>query len=296
MKKLEYKIQEILNRNRDGSHSTQANRRSVLALCVEQLHQAGYKTNDMTPQDLKGRHINALIKQWRADGLSEATLKNRMACLRWLAEKIGNKGLVKSNADLGIGNRQYITNKDKSVNLSNIDKSQLSPHVALSVELQQEFGLRREEAMKFQPSYALAGHPPANIDKIMIKPSWAKGGRYREIPVTNDKQRDLLARVQALAGTGSMIPTDKSYKAHKNRFEYETRNAGIGQTHGLRHLYAQNRYQELTGFPCPAVGGVRKLSDDEKIKDLEARQIVSHELGHNRLSITGVYLGSWGRQ
>ena len=296
MKKLEYKITEILNRNRDGSHATQANRRSVLALCVDQLGKAGYKVNEMTPQDLKGRHINALIKQWRNDGLSEATLKNRMASLRWLAEKIGNKGLVKSNDELGIGKRQYVTNTDKSQNLNNIDKSQLSPELALSLELQQEFGLRREEAMKFQPAYALAGHSPANINKIMIKPSWAKGGRYREIPVTNDRQRDLLARVQAFAGSGSMIPTDKSYKEHKNRFEYETRSAGIGQTHGLRHLYAQNRYYQLTGFPCPAVGGVRKLSDDEKIKDVEARQTISHELGHNRLSITGVYLGSWGRQ
>ena len=34
----------------------------------------------------------------------------------------------------------------------------------------------------------------------------------------------------------------------------------------------------------------------EKIKDIDARQQISHELGHNRLSVTGVYLGSWGRQ
>ena len=92
MKKLEHKIQQILNRNRDGSHATQANRRAILSLCVEHLGEAGYKTAEMTPQDLKGRHINALVKRWKDDGLSEATLKNRMACLRWLAEKIGNKG------------------------------------------------------------------------------------------------------------------------------------------------------------------------------------------------------------
>lgn len=296
MKKLEHKILQICNRNRDGSHATQANRKSILSMCVEQLGQAGYKVNELKPHDLKGRHINALVKCWQNDGVSIGTMKNRLSALRWLAEKIDNKGLVKSNDELGIGKRQYVTNENKSIDLTDVKKvdlSKLSPHVALSTELQKEFGLRREEAMKFQPSYALAGFPPATADKIMIKPSWSKGGRYREIPITNDRQRELLGRVQALAGNGSLIPADKSYRQHKNTFEYETRQAGIGQTHGLRHLYAQNRYYELTGWQCPAVGGVRELSLNEKEMDKQARLQISEELGHGRLQITGVYLGSW---
>jgi hypothetical protein len=300
MKKLDYKIQQILSRNRDGSHATQANRSSILSLCVEQLHEAGYKTNQLNPQDLKGRHIKALVNRWKNDGVSESTMKNRMAALRWLGEKIGNKGLVKpSNDDYGIGKRNYVTNVDKSQNLaklSEIDKSKLSENVALSLELQQAFGLRREESMKFQAAFALGGHSPQTADKIMIKASWAKGGRYREIPITNDNQRALLEKVALVCGSGSMIPNHKSYKEHKNTFEYESRLAGVGQTHGLRHFYAQNRYKELTGFDCPSVGGVRELSEHEKELDKSVRQIVSNELGHNRLSITGVYLGSWGRK
>lgn len=296
MKKLEHKILQICNRNRDGSHATQANRKAILSLCVEQLGQAGYKVNELKPHDLKGRHINSLVKTWKNDGVSAGTMKNRLACLRWLSEKIGNKGLVKSNDELGIEKRQYISNANKSLDLADVAKAdleKLSPHVLLSVELQKEFGLRREESMKFQPSYALGGFTPATADKIMIKPSWAKGGRYREIPISNDRQRELLGRVQALAGNGSLIPADKSYRQHKNSFEYETRQAGIGQTHGLRHLYAQNRYYELTGWQCPAVGGVRELTSNEKEIDQQARQQISNELGHGRLQITGVYLGSW---
>ena len=296
MKKLEHKILQICNRNRDGSHATQANRKAILSLCVEQLGQAGYKVNELKPHDLKGRHINSLVKTWKNDGVSAGTMKNRLACLRWLSEKIGNKGLVKSNDELGIEKRQYISNANKSLDLADVAKAdleKLSPHVLLSVELQKEFGLRREESMKFQPSYALGGFTPATADKIMIKPSWAKGGRYREIPISNDRQRELLGRVQALAGNGSLIPADKSYRQHKNSFEYETRQAGIGQTHGLRHLYAQNRYYELTGWQCPAVGGVRELTPNEKEQDKQARLQISEELGHGRLQITGVYLGSW---
>ena len=157
MKKLEHKILQICNRNRDGSHATQANRKAILSMCVEQLEQAGYKVNELKPHDLKGRHINALVKCWQNDGVSVGTMKNRLACLRWLAEKIGNKGLVKSNDELGIEKRQYISNDNKSLDLADVSKAdleKLSPHVLLSVELQKEFGLRREESMKFQPSYA----------------------------------------------------------------------------------------------------------------------------------------------
>ena len=96
-----------------------------------------------------------------------------------------------------------------------------------------------------------------------------------------------------LAGDGSLIPSNRSYKEHIGHFERETAAIGLGQTHGLRHLYAQNRYKELTGFDCPAVGGLVKLTAEQKQIDIDARKIISQELGHNRLSVTGIYLGSW---
>lgn len=293
MKKLAYAIKQIEKRNRDGSHATQANRSRILAMCVEQLGQAGYKTNQMTPHDLKGRHVNALIKRWRDDNVSVATIKNRLSALRWLAEKIGNKGFVKSNTELGIENRTYITNTDKSVSLASVvDWSALSDDVCLSVLLQKEFGLRREEAMKFQIDYATS----QGADKIIIKPSWAKGGRYREIPITNERQTALLAKIHEhchAKAQSSMIPNDKTYRQHMKTFESQTSSAGIGRTHGLRHQYAQSRYKQLMGFDCPAVGGVRELTSEEISKDRAVRLQISNELGHNRLQVTGIYLGSW---
>lgn len=41
----------------------------------------------------------------------------------------------------------------------------------MSLQLQQAFGLRREESIKFQPRYADRG------DHIALKGSWTKGGR-----------------------------------------------------------------------------------------------------------------------
>lgn len=293
MDKLQYGFNHILSRNRDGSHATQANRKRMLMMFAEQLKECGYKTNKMRPSDIKGRHINALIRKWKADGVSTGTIKNRMSNVRWLCEKIGKAEIVKSNETYGIENRKYITNVDKSQNVTNEQLDRLTPHVRQSVELQKAFGLRREEAMKFQPSHALGGYDINNADVIRIKPSWAKGGRYREIPITNDAQRETLKKASLLAGGGSLIPSNSTYKEHLGRFERETSGIGLGQTHGLRHLYAQTRYKELMGFECPAVGGVFTLTDEQKTKDLEVRKLISEELGHSRTSITGVYLGSW---
>ncbi len=50
------------------------------------------------------------------------------------------------------------------------------------------------------------------------------------------------------------------------------------------------------GFDCPAVGGSRSLSVDELVKDKEIRMLISEELGHSRINITSVYLGSWSKK
>ena len=66
-------------------------------------------------------------------------------------------------------------------------------HVRMALRLQAEFGLRREEAMKFTPSYADRG------DRLAVKGSTAKGGRPREVPVLRERP---LARDTAMVFSG----------------------------------------------------------------------------------------------
>jgi len=294
---LEYQFDQLCNKFREGSHATQANRRAMLKLFTEQLARNGYDVKSMSPKDLKGRHVNKLLEQWRKDGVSTGTIKNRMVAVRWWAEKVGNSGAVKDNTTYKIENRVYVTNENKSISLKDLDLSKTDANIAQSLRLQDAFGLRREESMKFQPEYALDGQKIENAQYIRLKDSWTKGGRPRTIPITNEKQRQELqkAYAQAVKNGGSMIPKEKSYKSHKAYFEVVTHALGVGQTHGLRHGYAQARYRELMGFDCPAVGGSRVLSADEKVKDKEIRMLISEELGHSRINITSVYLGSWSK-
>lgn len=160
-------------------------------------------------------------------------------------------------------------------------------HVHMSLRLQQAFGLRREESIKFQPAYADRG------DHIALKGSWCKGGRERTVPITTAEQRTVLNEAHALAGSGSLIPAYRSYIQQRHVYDGQCKAAGLSAMHGLRHAYAQTRYEALTGWQSPAAGGPGKdaLTPDQRAVDAEARQQISWELGHERTQITSVYLG-----
>lgn len=287
MRDLNYQLKQLCHRNRDGSYSTQAKRMHHLMLIANQLDALGFR--GMNARSLKPKHVEALVKDWLAQALSVGTIKNRMAVLRWWAQKVDKQNVVaRSNDHYGIPDRQFVTNgsKAQSVGTTDLDKVH-DPYVRMSLELQQAFGLRREEAIKFNPGYAVRG------DHITLKASWTKGGKARDVPVRSDEQRAVLDRARRLAAGGSLIPSDRNYVQQLRTYERHTANAGLSKMHGLRHAYAQRRYEELTGWKAPAAGGpvTRALSPGQKVVDRHARQTISRELGHEREQITSVYLG-----
>jgi len=285
---LNYSVKKVCDRNRDGSHATRSNRERILDQCASQVRALGFR-DARTVHDLKPKHVHRLVERWQKEGIATGTIKNRMSALRWLADKTGQGNLVKpDNEHYGIQNRVYVTNQDKSVDF---DRQRIEaithPCVQASALLQREFGLRREEAMKFQPVYADRG------DHLLLKASWCKGSREREIPIRSESQREALAHAHKVAGTGSLIPRDKSYVQHLRTFENQMAKADLSRSHGARHRYAQERYRELTGRECPARGGKvsAELDRAEKAQDREARLQISRELGHERESITASYIG-----
>jgi len=286
MDNLTYTLRQLCDRNRDGSHATQGDRENSLKLMARQLKEAGFRQLKAT--SLNGKHVDALLGRWRNDGLSAGTLKNRLAHLRWWAEKVGKEGLISSSNDqLGIPKRVFVTNENKATELQDKLDRISDAHVRISAELQRDFGLRREEATKFQPRYADRG------DHLRIKGSWTKGGRERVIPITTPEQRATLDRAHKLVGEGSLIPAEKTYIEQRHVYDRQCKVAGLKRMHGLRHAYAQRRYEVLTGWKAPAAGGpsTQSLTPAQRLIDFEARQMISRELGHERVEITKVYLG-----
>lgn len=286
MDDLTYTLRQLCLRNRDGSHATQADRQRSLSLVARQLREAGFR--QMRATSLKGKHVEALLQRWQAEGLSAGTLKNRMAHLRWWAEKVGKAGILPAdNTKLDIPDRRYVTNKSKAKELGDGLDRITDPHVRMSLRLQAAFGLRREESIKFQPRYA------DHDDHIAIKGAWAKGGRDRTVPITTPEQRTVLDEAHRLAGLGSLIPAHKTYIQQRHVYDGQCKAAGLSNMHGLRHRYAQMRYEALTGWKAPAAGGpsVKGLSPTQRLEDGHARQTISRELGHERIQITATYLG-----
>jgi site-specific recombinase XerC len=289
MKNLIYSLRQICRHNRDGSFKTQSDRERMLILIGKQLDEMGFKMD--TAGSLKTKHVDALVKRWTEEKLGSGSIKNRMSALRWLAAKINKQNIVaRGNDTYGIADRRHVTNEDKGRTLSEGDVATVTcPYTQVSLRLQAEFGLRREESIKFQPSWADRG------DRLVLKPSWTKGGRMREIPIRTEAQRALVDEARALAATtreGSLIARE-TYVAQLQVFKHHCDKAGIHHVHGHRHRYAQRRYWELTGRACPSAGGPSslRLTGEAKARDREARLIISAELGHAREQVTAVYLG-----
>ncbi len=287
MKDLNYQLSKLCRDNRDGGFSTQATRSRILDLIANQLQVLGFRR--MQPRSLRPKHVDALVGHWQGQGISVGTLKNRLSALRWWAKKVNKPSIIaKDNGVYAIGKREYVAKESKAQELDEGKVSHIAdPYVRMSIRLQAAFGLRREESIKFSPSYAVQN------DHIQLKSSWTKGGRARTVPIRNDEQRRLLEEVRHLAKGGSLIPPHLNYVQQLHRYERQLRNAGLSKLHGLRHAYAQQRYFELTGLKAPVAGGPtsKQLNPEQRAIDIEARALISSELGHGRAEIAVVYLG-----
>ena len=266
MRDLNWDLLQLQRRSGGGSHATRRDRSYALAQMANTLHETGYR--GLRAKGLKGKHIEALVRDWSDRGLSDATMMNRMAHVRWWADQVGKGNMVKSNADYGILPRSHVSDGAKRRDL---DAAKLAlvkdGHVRMALRLQAAFGLRREEAIKFSPSYADRG------DRIAVKASTAKGGRSREVPVRTDVQRNLLDEARRLAGGGALIPPERNYAEQRKVYEDQTKAAGLDRNHGLRHAYALDRYEDLTGWKAPAAGGPARgeLTAGERRIDAAAR-------------------------
>ncbi|WP_150139704.1 hypothetical protein [Candidatus Enterovibrio escicola] len=84
--------------------------------------------------------------------------------------------------------------------------------------------------------------------------------------------------IKAKYPVSSLIPNDTSYKVFVKKYENAVAASGLGKGHGLRHGYAQNRYEELTGFKCSVHGGLQRkdMNTEQKEIDLSYKSLQFH--------------------
>lgn len=177
-----------------------------------------------------------------------------------------------------------------------LDRTQLERGIAaLSergvaiAELAREFGLRTKEASLLNARSALR---EATSRGAVTISDGTKGGREREIPLTSARQLAVLERAAAAQRAArAVMPADQNWKSWRENGLRDIRETlqqhGVSRLHDLRSAYACDRYQQITGYAAPVLGGQAPRDIDR-----EARLQIANELGHGRISITNSYLGN----
>ena len=106
MREFNYELKQLCERNHDGSYATRADRERILELIANQVQELGFK--HMHATSLKAKHVKAMVARWHKEEIAPGTFKNRMAQLRWLAEKNGAPKIISpSNDAYGIADRVW---------------------------------------------------------------------------------------------------------------------------------------------------------------------------------------------
>ena len=201
MREFNYELKQLCQRNRDGSYSTRANRERILDLIANQLQEMGFKRMHAT--SLKAKHVQALVARWHAEQIAPGTFKNRMAQLRWLAEKNGTPKIISpSNDAYGIADRVYVTNVSKAIELDRERLARITdPYTEIALELQREFGFRRKESIMMRPAWADRGdllvlrQTPRPLHEKAMRKSWPHSSQCaRAKPLAKIPQPEVAAK------------------------------------------------------------------------------------------------------
>ena len=240
-----------------------------------------------------GQTLAELVKKGE---IATATAQTRVSAINTIYCILteGNWQSISPTHDCGIGKRKFVRSKappsEKELQTALADLTN-QPLKQCLVLLCFYFGLRSKEASLLRINVALKQAISENQIEIS---KGTKGGKKRFLPITSAKQIEILQFVSETIGRNlCLVPLDHTYSQWREGIMRSTRDflkrkIGFG-LHDLRAAYACSRYQKLTGSSAPVITGYRTV---DKLTDKSAREIISQELGHNRIDVTNAYLGS----
>lgn len=296
--------------------TTQAHRWERVKLSIRELHAIGYEIEDGA--SFKHKHVFALMRYWIARGFNAATIQNRLSAIRCYLEWVNKPGMLQSAEHYlpaGVDPERVrivsVAQKPKGwaengVNLVEMIEKvlQIDSRVAVVILLSAAFGVRRREACCFRPGVELARlGGELRIGQMISIKEGTKGGRARNVTVNQQYQIDIinLALSFCRRPNSSMVPDGMDLQQFLNRVRNVCSRAGMTKAnnchpHAMRHTYAVNLYEKISGFQAPVRGngcftpveeGMNQVGD---MIDTAARAVAKN-LGHERPQITRAYVG-----
>ena len=309
------------NANLSGSARTSFAHRQEASRFVDTLRELGYGVQKW--QNVTNAHVAAVAERWtRGDEngegkLAVATVKEYLSGVRAVAASYGNDGIREkndfrdANGEQIVGARVYVTNETKGVSeekyqaalarLESGEQGENGLRLAAQMRVMHDCGLRHEEARKMNPGESLRTGDGLDIFR------GTKGGLRREHDELTPAGREAVEGLRPFIGAhGNSMPDGMSERQWERLAYRIAANVGISRAeagasfHGLRHEWAQDRYEKLAGFPCPCRGGTPEQAreaagEDWRVVDREARLTLKFEMGHgpDRDSVVSGYIGSW---
>ena len=260
----------------------------------------GLKIRPKNLTEISAKLVVRCILFWEKEGKSASVLQNRyshlLRFLHWMGKglQLGSLDTILKNPENG--KRHYSATVPKDFESNNVDVmakiKEAEGHckvAALQMKLQYFFGLRARESLMLKPHQS-------DLGTWLVLDRGTKGGKTRTVPILTAEQREVLDQAKKMANTrtGLLGRYGHKYMPASNHYYYVMKKVGLTRkemgvtSHGLRHSYANNRYETLAGEPSPVRGGIKV---DPEI-DRAARSKLTRELGHERIQITPAYTGS----
>lgn len=296
-------LRKVLSETRKSlkcaSLKTQERRMYTVCRSLVELRKMGLMIE--SPYSLRHKHVQALVDRWIGEGQTGGTIENKLSHLKAFCQWLGKHDLVRPLNDYADREahgliRSYVTTRDKSWEGSGVDAASViaaiakdDAHVAVQLKLQAAFGLRIEESWSLKIATALK-----NLDTLRVVDG-TKGGREREVPVR--LRLEVLEQAAKLIDpfSGSTTPSSYTIRRWRNHYNAVLRKHGVYKkglgvtSHGLRHGWVHQMYEEMAGVPAPVKGG----SPPELEAHRQAIQAVVLAAGHSRTSKSGAYLSTF---
>jgi integrase len=284
------------------SEETITARRRRLESAVARLAEAGHLK---TLSELRPKLIPAMLEVWDKTEMKPRSQVQAFSVVKWFWKMHGMDRQVGSIKKYAKEPNRYIVHgaaqQDRSVSArveevrdvfkALYEKDERAGYLAF---LAWAAGLRRKECLRVQPHEDFTG-PTLEIRH------GAKGGRERSLPLDQfepERQKaiweliDQLRRITPVGAPAGWPGMTLAQSMRRLRYLVESvglTKAQIGATfHGLRHDYAIDGLQSLSGFIAPVRGGL--VVNYEAI--VEHQKVISRHLGHNRPKVTAAYYGS----
>lgn len=248
-------------------------------------------------QELVAEYGRGLADQVKAGQMTPAYAQNMVSAVNSVMHLVRDWRSVSPTKDCGIQQRSHVRDTPPMA----IERGpQLAPALdalreagqlrgAAVAELARELGLRSKEASLLDAKKAVKEAEKNGRVTISVG---TKGGRNREVPIASPAALEALQRAAEAQGSArAVMPPHQNWQQWRETGLRDAREVlqahGIDRLHDLRAAYACDRYQALTGAAAPVAGG--QILD--RNTDKSAREVISKELGHDRIEVVAAYIG-----